>query len=456
MTGAYVRPSHEEDTREQYDMRAIGWGLAAALFAAVLAPVAVYSASKGADIPKAQREQGMKEAPAAAQAAGLSCQVSDARFIGKGSDPKTHASTTYYEVACNGGMGYILAASPAATSVFSCIEVAPAPGEHAKEGSLTCELPANADPKAALQPLLTKAGVGCTPDKARGIGQTKTNTLIEVACQSGEGYIIIGSAPLDPAKDVQAQNCLNFDDTEGNVKCELAPKATRLAVIDRYVQSANNGCAVKDRRFVGTAQDGSDYYETSCQDGKGYIYKISKGQVAQTYSCAQAQGLLGGCTLTDARAALADQAALYTKLAQNSGASCDVDRYAEFPMRGSDEVVELACKDGKGAIGIFPPTGKGQVVDCGRAQALGYKCSLTKDSGFAALTEDLRKFNQKTCNVSNSRVMGKTAKGTTMVEVACADGFKGYVIEYTTAPTVSAVGATGCAFAGGCKLPGNV
>jgi hypothetical protein len=438
-------------------MRPIRWGLAATLLVAVLAPVTVYSATHSADVPKAQRDQGMKEAPAAVQSAGISCQVSDARFIGKANDPKTKAATTYYEVACGQGMGYIVSAPVGApASAFSCIEVAPAAGEHAKEGALTCILPANADPKAGLQPLLAKAGLACVPDNARGLGQTKTNTLIEVSCQSGEGYIIIASAPLDPSKPVEAQNCLNFDDAGGNVKCELSDKAKRLAVVDHYAQGGQGACAIKDRRFVGTSKDGSDFYEVSCQDGKGYMYRIQGGKLAQAISCGQAEGLLGGCTLTDARQATAEQAALYTRLAHNSGSSCDVDRYALFPMRGNEEAVELVCKDGKGAIGLFPATGKGQVLDCGRALALGYKCSLTKDNGYAALTEDLRKFNQKTCTVSNSRVMGKSAKGTMMVEVACADGYKGYIIEYSTAPTVSAVGATGCAFAGGCKLPGNV
>jgi hypothetical protein len=455
LTGGYVRQL-KENTQEQFDMRPIGWGLAAALIVAVLVPAAVLSAPKGADISKAAREQGMKEAPAAVQAAGLTCQVSDARFIGKGTDPKTHIAVTYYEVACGQNEGYILSQTSASTSSFSCIELAPEPGHAAKEGALSCELPGNADPKAQLQPLLAKAGISCTPDKARGIGQTKTNTLIEVACQSGEGYIILASAPIDPAKEVQAQNCLNFDDADTNVKCTLTTKADRLAVADRYAQSANNGCVVKDRRFLGSTKDGADYYEASCQDGKGYIYKVSAGKVAETYGCAQAQGILGGCTLTDTRQATADQAALYTKLAHAAGSTCDVDHYAPFPNRGADEVVEMACKNGTGAIGIFPASGKGQVVDCARAVAIGYKCSLTKDSGYAALTEDLRKFNQKTCQVSNARVMGKTPKGTVMVEVACADGFKGYVIEYSAEPTVTAVGATGCAFAGGCKLPGNV
>jgi len=124
-------------------------------------------------------------------------------------------------------------------------------------------------------------------------------------------------------------------------------------------------------------------------------------------------------------------------------------------MRGNDEVVELVCKSGSGGIGIFPASGKGQVLDCGHALAAGYKCSLTKDTGYAAFTEDLRKFGKTSCTVSNAQVSGRTAKGTIMVEVACADGLKGYMLEYNTTPSVTAVGAVGCAFAGGCKLPGN-
>jgi len=439
-------------------MRPIGWGLVVALCAAVLAPVAVISAPKAAaPVSEAQRKQGMAEAPAVVQAAGLGCQVSDARFIGKANDPKTKAATSYYEVACGPGMGYILqAATGAPPAVYSCIEMAPPPGQPPKEGAITCVLPGNSDPKAQLAPLLAGAGVQCVPEKTRGVGQTKSNTFLEVACQGGTGYILVASSPLDVTKPAEAQNCLNFDDAAGNVKCELTDKATRLAVLDKFAQAANNGCVVKDRRFVGNSTDGADFYEASCQDGKGYIYKVAKGQLAQSWSCALAQGILGGCTLTDSRQATAEQAALYTKLAHNAGSTCDVDHYAEFPMRGNQEVVELACKNGSGGVGIFPATGKGQVLDCGRALAAGYKCSLTKDTGYAALTEDLRKFNQKTCVVSNARVSGKTQKGTVLVEVACSDGYKGYVIEYNTEPTVSAVGATGCAFAGGCKLPGNV
>jgi hypothetical protein len=434
--------------------------LAAALLVAAMAPAAaVISAPKPAApaVTEAQRKQGMAEAPAVVQAAGLPCQVSDARFVGKmaGDKKKGTADQSFYEVACGpGNMGYVLAATVGSPpTVFSCVE-ADTPAEAGKPPSLPCILPANADPKAALAPLLTKAGAQCTPTNVRGIGQTKTQTFMEVACQEGSGYIVIASAPFDGAKPIQAQNCLNYDDGAGNIKCTLTDKATRLAVVDRLVTAAKNNCAVKDRRFVGTAKEGADYYEVSCQDGKGYMFKATGGALAQAWDCGHASNILGGCQLTDARQAATEQAGVYTRLAKNSGSNCQVTKYADFPARADNmEAVELVCSDGTSAVGLFPATGKGQVLDCGHALVAGYKCSLGK-ADYATLTADLQKFNAKSCTVSNARPAAKTTKGTVLVEVACSDGLPGYMIEYTPSP-VAAVGATGCRFAGNCQLPGN-
>jgi hypothetical protein len=433
-------------------------GLAVALIVAALAPAAaVISAPKEAPaVTDAQRKQGMAEAPAIVQAAGLPCQVSDARFVGKVAEDKKKGTpaSSFYEVACApGSMGYIVqAAAGAPATAFSCIE-ADTPQTPGQPPSLPCVLPGNSDPKAALAPLMAKAGSHCTPTQTRGMGQTKTQTFLEVACQEGSGYVVIASAPFDGAKGVQTQNCLNFDDGAGNIKCTLSDKATRLKTVDAIAAASKTNCAVKDRRFVGTAQDGSDYYETSCQDGKGYIYKATGGQFAQSWDCAHASNIFGGCTLTDAREAATEQAALYTKLAKNSGSNCQVTKYALFPQKGDNEAVELVCADGASAIGIFPPTGKGEVLDCGHALVAGYKCSLGKVD-YASVTADLRKFNQKECTVSNARAAAKTQKGTIMLEVACSDGLPGYMIEYSTNP-VNAIAATGCRFAGGCQLPTN-
>jgi hypothetical protein len=434
-------------------------GLAAALFVAAMAPAAaVISAPKEAPpkVTEAQRKQGMAEAPAIVQAAGLPCQVSDARFVGRTTEDKKKGTPaqSFYEVACAPGtMGYIVQATVGGpATAFTCVEADTSP-DPSKPPSLPCILPGNADPKAALTPLLAKAGAQCTPTAVRGIGQTKTQTFMEAACQEGSGYIVIASTPFDAAKGVQAQNCLNFDDSNGNIKCVLSDKASRLAVVDKIAAASKDACAIKGRRFVGTAKDGADYYEVSCQDGKGYLFKANGAKLAEAWDCGHAGNILGGCQLTDARQAETDQAALYTRLAKNSGSNCQVTKYADFPQRGADEVVELVCSDGNSAIGIFPATGKGTVLDCGHALVAGYKCSLGK-ADYAALTADLQKFNLKTCTVSNARPAAKTTKGTILVEVACSDGLPGYMVEYNPNP-VTALGATGCRFAGNCQLPGN-
>jgi len=308
-------------------MRPIGIGVAAALLLAALAPAAVMSAPKKAPaFSEESRKTGMAEAPAAAQAAGVTCQVSDARLVGKTVDKKTKITSNYYEIDCTQGVGFVIQSIPGETpTAFTCIE-ANTPPEGSDKASAPCLLPGNADPKADLTPLLAAAKSTCTPTQVRGIGHSKSNTYIELACQDGSGQVLIASAPLDVAKPAQLQNCLLFDESSSNIKCKLSDKAARMAVIDRYAAEAKNGCAVKDRRFVGAARDGSNYFESSCQDGKGFMYKTdATGRLAQTIDCAKALGILGGCTLTDARQATAEQAALYTKLAHNAGSTCDVD-----------------------------------------------------------------------------------------------------------------------------------
>ncbi|MDB5423333.1 MAG: hypothetical protein JWQ29_749 [Phenylobacterium sp.] len=442
-------------------MRPIGLGLVAALLVAVLAPVAVMSAPKAPPpaVSEAQRKAGMAEAPPLAAAANLPCQVSDARFVGKSPEDKKKGTPaqSYYEVACGqGAMGYVIQATVGATpTAFTCVE-ANTPPEAGKPAALPCLLPGNADPKAALAAALVKEHVQCVPEAVRGIGQSKTATYMEIACQGGVGYVVVGSAPFDGSKKLEAQNCLNFDAASGgNIKCTLGDPAARLAIVDRYAAEAKNNCVVKDRRFVGTATDGSNFFEASCQDGKGYIYKIgSAGQFTQAYECAKAQGVLGGCQLTDAREAATEQASLYTRLAKAAGSNCQVEKYAIFPAGAGEDVVELVCTGGPGAVGIFKANAKGEVLDCGHALVAGYRCGLNKPT-YETLTADLKKFQPTTtCVVSESRLAAKTAKGTLLLEVACADKFKGYMIEYSTGP-VTAVNATGCAFAGGCKLPGN-
>lgn len=441
-------------------MRPIAIGLAAVLAMAAFAPAAISQSKKGEEITEKARTQGMAEAPALASAAGVACKVTDARFIGKVADKKAKTTTNFYEVDCDQGLGFVVQAieGQPKPSVFTCVE-ANAPGADGKPSSLACKLPGNADPKSDLAPLIAAAKVTCTPEQVRGIGQSATATFFEVQCQgSGQGYVLKTSAPADPGKPVEASDCMLYDDAETNIKCTLRDKAARLAVIDTYAAAANNGCAVKDKKYVGQSQAGSAFFEVACNDGKGYMYKVDGGKLAQTYECAKASNIMGGCTLTDAKEAMMEQNGLYTRLAKDAKFDCEVSKYAPFPGPAGKDVVELACSNRPdGGVGIFgTPKTNDQVIDCARAPIAGYRCSFSKpESAYKVVTADLKKLGKNECEVSATRVVGKTAKGTTFMEVACADGLKGYIIEYQPQP-LNALTVIGCAFTKDCKLPGNV
>jgi hypothetical protein len=438
-------------------------GLLAALIVAVMAPATAMAqrlppAGGGAkaapaNITAQARKDGMKDAPAVLQAAGSACQLSDARLAGTmAADKKTGSlGGKVYEIACGpGSVGFVAVANVAGPpTLLSCV-LSNYPTDMPAAPPNPCILPTNADLGPALIALAKKAKVPCDPDRLRGLGANTTNTFYEVSCPDGAGYVVIGaSSPLDVNKPVTMANCLSYDTADSALKCKLNEPAKRLAAADHLATLANN-CTPKERRYIGLLTDGTEGYEFACGDGKGYIYKINAaGKVAETLDCAKVAS--GNCTLTDTRAATAEQAGLYTRLAKNAGSNCQVSRYAIFPSAGDKEVVEMVCGDGNGAIGMFPATGKGMVLDCGHALVAGYKCSLGKVD-YAGLTADLRKFDKKECTVSSVGQPLKAPDGSIRLEVACSDGLPGYMLQFTDPQTPKE--ATGCAFAT-CVLPTN-
>jgi hypothetical protein len=110
-------------------MRPIGIGLATALMLAIFAPAAMLTAAPKPTPPgtvsKDARDKGMAAASAVVAGAKADCQVADARLIGVNVDPKTKAKTNFYELACTGNHGLIVAESAEHTyQVFTCMETA--------------------------------------------------------------------------------------------------------------------------------------------------------------------------------------------------------------------------------------------------------------------------------------------------------------------------------------------
>lgn len=442
-------------------MRPFAIGLTAALAVAALVPAAVISAPKeakpAAAVDAKAREAGMKEAPPLVAQAGVGCQVSDARLIG--ADKKSN--TSYYEVACQEGMGFALVAKKdAAPQAFTCLETGQV-GADGKDNGLKCVLPANADAKQGLVPYLKKAGAACDLENARAIGTGNNNSYFEVACKGGAGYILQIAAPLKAEGEVTANSCLLYDET-GNISCKLTDRATQLQIVNTLTTAANNGCAVKDKRYILSTKT-DNYFEVQCDNGKGYVLQQTSatGALARAIDCANAPGG-AECTLTDTRAAKTEQAGLYTGLAKKAGFDCKVEQYGLLPSNDpKKEIVELKCANRPdGGIGIFSAA-ENRVYDCVAAELNGYRCSYTKlDVTFPRLSKDLVSYGKGSCVVSGARIIGRTdAQG--FVEVACADGLPGWVLAYPLGAgsdkpneLLSCLQAKGVG--GGCKLPTNI
>jgi hypothetical protein len=422
------------------------------------------AAGRAAPVTKDQRDKGMAAAPDLIAAAGIQCQLADARLIGESSDPKTKAKRTFYELACSDNEGVVVAklSDQPALVVVTCLETS-APTADGKPNGLMCVLPGNSDPKAGLLAYVAKAGTVCTPDQIRALGHSAVNTDFELKCHEGGGYILKTSVPPRLDKPITVEPCVIFDPA-GNVKCELTDRAAQLGVADRLAAQSGKNCTVKDRAYVGITEKGEIYYEVACQDGKGYVLEEApNGALTKTIDCASADYLNGGCKLTDARSAKTEQSGLYTQLARKAGFACDVSGYAPFSINlAGKEVVELACSNRPdGGIAIFSasPGAAAVIYDCAHSELEKFRCGLTKPAAaYPKLTDELKTLGKTSCAVSNSRTVGVTADQRGFIEVACSDGLPGYMIEYGMAP-LAPKNAIACAsaasIAGGCTLPGN-
>ena len=447
-------------------MKSFGIGLIIAMLVAAMAPTGAFAAAEPA-VSKDARAKGMAAAPGLVSAGGLDCTVADARFIGEGApDPKTKAKTSLYELACTGNEGLLIQQVGAAPpSTFTCVQ-ANEPRPDGKPNGTSCILPANLDAKAGLAPYIAKTGVTCSPDRVRALGQSATEALFELVCKEDNGGIILQiSSPPRLDKPIVASPCLALPES-GTVSCTLTPRAKQFAPVDKLVAASGKTCAVKDdgRRYIGSTQSGELLFEVACSDGKGYVLEqAANGSFARAVDCAQADTIAGGCRLTDAREAKTEQAGLYTQLSKKAGFNCDVAGYAVLPSQASaptTEVVELKCSNRPdGAIAMFPPSGSSNIYDCAHAEIVGYRCSLTKpDAAYASLTKDLAGLGKTSCVVSAARMVGVTADKHAYVEVGCADGLQGYMIEYTPSPVVAKstiICNDAKGIAGGCTLPGN-
>ena len=412
-------------------------------------------------------EQSMKDAPPLVLAAGLDCQISDAYLLGV-SDEKVNGKTyksSFYELACGqGSLGYIFKSSPGQDNLFfDCLSLKNA-AEKAiaakqKPGN-TCNLPANANPAAELQPLLVKSGITCpTVAKAQWLGSSPTDKInvYEASCSDGVGYLLTVPQP-GSTKPLQAIDCAKSDLV--GVSCELTSKDDVAKHIIALSAGANRPtCKPNRARWVVTdPTKGEDYYEIGCADGTtAYMLQTdSKGGFKAAIDCTRATRIAGGCTYMNVNTGSTAEAATYTKLAKQIGyTDCPtVVKYQSYGAEngGPREIVELACSDKEGGYALVP-TGAGQTgeyFNCVRAVGRGLTCHLTSmEATYAKISAQIASRGKTTCQVTGARDVGKDDKGVDYVEVACAPGAPqpALVLQYSRLPQETLAQATTCALA---------
>jgi hypothetical protein len=406
-------------------------------------------------------EQSMKDAPPLVLAAGLDCQITDAYLLGL-SDEKVNGKTyksSFYELACGqGGLGYIFKSSPGQDNLsFDCLSLKNA-AEKAiaakqKPGN-TCQLPANANPAAGLQPLLVKGGVNCASvTKANWVGASPADKLnvYEAACSDGNGYLMTVPAP-GSTKTLQVVDCAKSDLI--GVTCELTSKEAIAQHIIAVSTGANRPTCMpnKARWVVSDPAKGDDFYEVGCADGTtGFMFETDgKGAFKTAIDCVRATRIAGGCTYMNVNTGSTAEAATYTKLAKQIGyTDCPaVSKYQSYGAEngGPREIVELQCSGTEGAYALVP-TGAGQTgeyFNCVRAVGRGLTCHLTSlDATYAKIGKQIAARGKTTCAVSNGRPIGKDDKGQEYVEVACG-AQPSLVLTYSRLPQETLIGAVTC------------
>ena len=164
----------------------------------------------------------------------------------------------------------------------------------------------------------------------------------------------------------------------------------------------------------------------------------------------------GTCTLTDTRAATAEQAGLYTRLAKTAGSNCNAVTagYAGLPRPpGRQGSRRAGLRRRQWLHRHLPGQRQGRRLRLWPRPARGLQAAACGKADYApGLTADLKKFDKKDCTVSAVGQPLKTPTGAMRLEVACSDGLPGYMVEYSTRPLSAdrRRRLVACTFAGNC------
>jgi hypothetical protein len=192
------------------------------------------------------------------KALNVSCVVTDAAYRGPAPDA---AAENVYEAACEDGMGYLLTLQGSALKGTACLATV-------AESLLKCALPANADGKVMAGNVLNRHQIECKVRDSRWLGANAAGMdHIEVACDSGDGYMI-RTPHLGLSGKLDVFSCR--DALEHGIRCELSSQPGSVSA-----------SAADSRPTLAWFKDALSRYGVSCQSKRARI--IGRESIKRRY-----------------------------------------------------------------------------------------------------------------------------------------------------------------------------
>jgi hypothetical protein len=306
------------------------------------------------------------------------CVITNARAIGQTQD----RTTTVFEVACQGGPGYIIDASfPESASkpaTFApCFALPP-------DSAMKCALTDDATSAAYINGMVAKMGKPCDVKARRFVGSASDGaSFFEVSCQDGKGYMIeqATNGDIKPAIDCAAADNIGGGCTLTNSR---EAQTAQAGLYSRLAHAAGYNCDVNRYAPFNVNVPGHEVVELACgnrPDGAVAIFPADQSQKAQIYDCAHSEVEGYRCSFTQADAALATLTADLNKLGKSS---CVVSG-SRFIAKTTDNqgFVEVACADGNPGFIISynagPPLTPKEATGCVFAKGILGGCQMPQN-----------------------------------------------------------------------------
>ncbi|MES2036155.1 MAG: hypothetical protein V4466_18460 [Pseudomonadota bacterium] len=224
-----------------------------------------------------------------AAGAGKNCTVKDKRFV-----LATTSGSTWYEVSCQDGKGYMLEQSGDGklARAVDCAQAAFVGGGC----TFTDTQAAQTEQNVLYTSLASKGGFPCKVEKY-GIlpSQRASQEVVELKCSDRPDGVI---AIFDGANN-SFLNCA-VSEAQG-YRCAFTKKGpTEFAKVTADLKSLGKGeCIVSDTRAMEKRTEDTSFLEVACSDGlPGWVIGYTRGTAKpkETLSCLQGESL-GGCKL---------------------------------------------------------------------------------------------------------------------------------------------------------------